>query len=288
VMKPIAVVYLLVAFLATCTLSLAQKPDLVIEQAFTEPPSVALGDLFSVHLWVRNIGDADANESFTIEFSLGEAKRRVVADGPVPADGQKQYVFSGIGPFIRTGEKEVAITIDPEGAVDESNEENNRKLIIVKVLPLASSDTGRGTATPAGDGTTGNAGSGTTLPPKRPLDLLPIIIIIVVIVVPCIAAVLVYVSKSRKKLEYDIKQAKVTLEGNVESELSLLQSEKQELEQAINIAKIKFYKRQMDEESYKGIVKDHQEKLTRIEARISGIEKRVTNLENNQADKNKR
>jgi hypothetical protein len=51
-------------------------------------------------------------------------------------------------------------------------------------------------------------------------------------------------------------------------ELSSLKKEKGEIEKAIRLMKIKFYKRQIDEDSYRAIIKDYQEKLTSIEAKI--------------------
>ncbi len=52
-----------------------------------------------------------------------------------------------------------------------------------------------------------------------------------------------------------------------------------DIEEKIRIAKSKYYKRDLDEESFREIVKENQEKLIDIESQMRKLAKRVTKLE---------
>lgn len=55
-------------------------------------------------------------------------------------------------------------------------------------------------------------------------------------------------------------------------ELDELRRRKRQLEEGIKLAKIEYYKRRLDEESYREIVKGNEEKLIDVESRIRGLE----------------
>ncbi len=67
------------------------------------------------------------------------------------------------------------------------------------------------------------------------------------------------------------------------TELSKLQDERKTLEEMIILAKKKYHKRKLDEESFREIVKDPQKKLIEIETKINQIEARVQKLESREA-----
>lgn len=62
-------------------------------------------------------------------------------------------------------------------------------------------------------------------------------------------------------------------------EILKLQEKKREIEDMIKIATYKFRKRKLDDQSFREIVKDQQEKLIEIEAKIKDIERRMSKLE---------
>jgi len=62
-------------------------------------------------------------------------------------------------------------------------------------------------------------------------------------------------------------------------EIKMLQREKEEIEHMIKIAKVKFHQRELDEESFREIVRDHQKKLIEIETKMDEIECRIRKLE---------
>jgi len=56
-------------------------------------------------------------------------------------------------------------------------------------------------------------------------------------------------------------------------ELTLLQNEKDHLEELVKRTKIKYHKRELDEESFREIVKDYQKQLMEINVKIWELEK---------------
>ena len=87
-----------------------------------------------------------------------------------------------------------------------------------------------------------------------------------------------------KKREIAKKTAAAATDENAEQELEQLQRQKKEVEDLIEIAKSKFHNRNLDEESFREIVRDQQKKLIEIESKISNLEKRVKHLEDDTHD----
>gem|GEM_PF-5106068 len=102
---------------------------------------------------------------------------------------------------------------------------------------------------------------------------IPLILWIIPVII--ISAILFFLWKRRKPKE--IPSPGISTDSNLE--LLKLQSEKSNIEEMIRIAKTKYHKRKLDEESFREIIRDHQKKLIEIEAKINQIEKRVQRLE---------
>jgi len=73
-------------------------------------------------------------------------------------------------------------------------------------------------------------------------------------------------SELEKKLDKDV------VEGET-NELDSLKKERDRLKYMINRTKIKYHKREIDEESFREIVRDYQKKLIEVETKIEEIEK---------------
>lgn len=58
-------------------------------------------------------------------------------------------------------------------------------------------------------------------------------------------------------------------------ELDKLREEKEQIEELIRRTKVKYHKRELDEESFREIVKDYQKQLMEINVRIWELEKRL-------------
>lgn len=73
----------------------------------------------------------------------------------------------------------------------------------------------------------------------------------------------------RSKLESEMKKD----EGwGWYGELSNLKKEKKQLEYMINLTRTKYHERSINEESYREIIRDYQEKLIEVEAKIAAME----------------
>ena len=94
-------------------------------------------------------------------------------------------------------------------------------------------------------------------------------------------------SKTKKdEVEDVIKISKVhNVPYEVDKELKELQKKLSEYEEVIRIAKIKYCKRKLDENSYKEIVKDNQERVIKIEAKIVKIQKNIKKLKTQNKDR---
>jgi len=72
----------------------------------------------------------------------------------------------------------------------------------------------------------------------------------------------------RSRLENEIKKDE---SGGVD-ELSRLRKEKNQLEYMINLTRTKYHKKNINEESFREIIRDYQEKLIEVEAKIASLE----------------
>ncbi|MFH1402967.1 MAG: carboxypeptidase regulatory-like domain-containing protein [Candidatus Altiarchaeota archaeon] len=81
----------------------------------------------------------------------------------------------------------------------------------------------------------------------------------------------------RKRIIRDLEERQSHLQNKLDQakpegdELSALQHEMHELEYMINLTKIKYHKRGIDEESYREIIRDYQKRLIEVEAKIKSL-----------------
>lgn len=108
------------------------------------------------------------------------------------------------------------------------------------------------------------------------------LVLALIAVVAVIGVILVlYREKKRQRKRVKI----ITTDLSEALELDQLKKQRDEIEDMIKVAKVKYYKRALDEDTYKDIVTENQRKLIQIEARIEKVEKRVDKLEDNEAKK---
>jgi hypothetical protein len=129
-------------------------PDLMITQMkleYQNPGCLLQGDPFGLRVWVTNSGQAAAG-SFTVK--VGDAQQTV---NGLAVGETKAVFFPGVS--SQTGAS-ITVTVDPNNAVAESNEQNNSRTEQVPVptqpLPCTATPTGTttsATATPTATGT---------------------------------------------------------------------------------------------------------------------------------------
>ncbi|MBN2014308.1 MAG: hypothetical protein JW778_03930 [Candidatus Altiarchaeota archaeon] len=106
--------------------------------------------------------------------------------------------------------------------------------------------------------------------PKRSLRVILFVFVFLLIVL-MVNVILLWKKKTAKRISAD--------DSNMDLELIKLLDEKNRVEEMIELAKTKYHRRALDEESFREIIRDHQKKLIEIEAKIKHLESRVQRLE---------
>ena len=117
----------------------------------------------------------------------------------------------------------------------------------------------------------------------------PYFLIFVAIAVLVIGVILfdeLYIRRRKiSALETDKERLKNKIESTVElDEVSTLEKKRDRIELMIKMAQLKFHKRQIDDESFREIVRDKQKDLIEIEARLSEIRKEKEKLDSAGSD----
>jgi hypothetical protein len=257
-------------------LSAESKPDLELVDVYTEPETLIAGRNFRVYAVVRNAGDVVIEDMFWIELLTEGNNPRIrrVQDNIKPGE-ERKYYFDDVPSYTDSGSHQLIVRVDSnskdaniDNVIDESDEKNNVFSVIVAVKRdasgLLSSVQGDISAISSSEGA---FDSSTTL-------------IIVAVLVGLLSAAVGGAYMLRKRRAESAPPVVATTAVPVaapKSQLSELKQKKKELDEVIRLAKIKFYKRQIDEDSYKEIVKENQGKLISIEAKISDLEKKDSN-----------
>jgi hypothetical protein len=232
-----------------------KENPLELSGAYTNPEMINQGQEFDFYLEVNNRAEVPFNDTIRLVFWKGEERiavreREVV----IPPAKEKKIVFKGLQYDFQVGKSEITVSLK-YGVGGELFSDSLEASI--RVAPAAEEEDGSG-------------GKGTVY-----------LYIIAVVAIILLLVGLGYLYNRKKRGKY------VPSGSSVGDELKDLYKQKEELEEMIKIAKIKYYKRKLDESSYKEIVTTNQQKLIGIEARIEKMEKRINALEEKQ-DKNKK
>lgn len=263
------------------------KPDLLIVDLRAVPDPLISGRNYGVHFTIKNKGGAIVEHEFWAELFIDTGVkpiRQIVIKDYIEPGGEKQYSFEDIPSFTDTGSHQIKVSVDSHAGdeklddiVEESDERNNVLTKAVSVQSIAAAIIKREDGVIQDDATSAypkvaidrTGGSSGDSAVGKGLALLAILGIVALVIG---ATAILYIKHKGGASAQSIHMGD-------DSELKRLQREKEEIEEMIRIAKVKFYKRKLDEESYKSIVKDNQEKLIKIEAEINGLERRVKKLE---------
>lgn len=138
--------------------SLGPKPDLTPVNALAPSQTISAGQTFQVTTTVQNVGNLDAGP-YRVRFMLvglnGDLSQGFVL-GDANLDGLKAGFSQDVVQTLRfpsrlpngvtmSSQAKIAVTVDPENALDESSKANNVALSNVVTLQLVNTD---GTVTP--------------------------------------------------------------------------------------------------------------------------------------------
>lgn len=262
----------------------APAPALEVRSIMTNPEAPVAGEPFDVAISVITTRDVpfkgDTLATLSIirgDYSgtpLGKVSKEFRVDGLLPG-GVKTLVFENNKNLsLPDGEYVLAVSLssasDNESAIKgwgaslDGGVQSNSALTL-KVLPRAPP----ANAKPAGG----------QLPPLWLYSISAILVAALVV-----AFVVIYYKKLKPGAAAEaarVAAAEAAKGASAESDgkLTELYRKRDEIEEMIKIAKVKYYKRTLDEESYKEIIKDHQQKLIEIEARIAKMEGTIKELQ---------
>jgi CARDB len=112
------------------------KPDLVITRVVFEPAQPKLGESLAATIYYKNIGGKPAADFYlrlepgtlnTGGFGLG--------GGRLAPGEEKPYSWGGIR-ATTAGRHTLTFSIDPHGAVDESNRRNNQFIVQIEIAGM--------------------------------------------------------------------------------------------------------------------------------------------------------
>lgn len=217
-----------------------------------------------------------AGENFSIQFEIRN-------DGPDPYDGMVKttLLIDGLEAYSRVEQYVISVgearTISSSKSISLSAPGEHRITLQVEFGPASASMetivmvTGGNTKVLQGQNVGKGGSSLTTL-----LALVALAALVVLFIV-------LWAVKKRRPAPEPAKGPQFVIAlpplPSGASELDELKRKKQEIEEMIRIAKVKYFKRKLDEDSYKALVSDNQKKLIEVEARIDELEKRVEKLE---------
>ena len=276
----------------------AAKPDLEIVSVRAIPEQILIGKGFTVEYVVRNNGPGTFEGGILIKTTIGNMTR-AQEWGATLQSGEnittRQPWTQGL--YI-AGEYDITVTVDPKDEVDESDESNNEVSSVVPEIkspmmsisaapppeqgenfaPESTSQKSKETFTSiarviviteyeSGETETRVYGGGEIAIPTSTAAAPDNSMLILIIAAACAVVAVVYLMKKR------------SASTDLEPELEQLKREKEEIEKVIEMAKVKYYKRAIDEASYREIITENQQRLMHIEARMGALENRVDKIE---------
>jgi hypothetical protein len=243
------------------------KPDLVIVgmDIYPEDPSVNI-QIENLTVTIKNQGNAKTTDLFWVEILKGDESapinHRVEED--LNAGEAIIVPVQGMLPYQKTGRYTLTVIVDSspnsvrDNLIDESDEANNRETWTIFVgeapseeIPVRGEDKKEDKPSEEGGGGAG------------------IVLLFFALIIFLLAIAAFFLSRRKQKkpvFDYDLQ-------------IKRLLSEKRTVEEMIELAKVKYHKRKLDEESFREIVRDNQKRLIEIETKIKDMEARMNRLE---------
>lgn len=294
----------------------AAKPDLEIVSVRTLPEQIPAGSEFIIEYVVRNNGPGTFEGQIVVKTTIGNMTRAQAWSATLqPGENITTRQPWTQGLYI-AGEYDITVTVDPRNDVDESDEGNNEvssagpttgiRMSINSSVQSTDQGTSFNSASYAPEASSGQVSeaSGSQAPAQNTAAtrISRVVVIteyesgdvetrvyggnytavqgdntaaatnnmpmVAMAVVACVMILAFYLMKKRPSASADL-----------EPELKKLQREKEEIEKVIEMAKVKYYKRAIDEASYREIITENQQRLMHIEARMGALENRVDKIE---------
>ncbi|MFH0862768.1 MAG: hypothetical protein V1875_07050 [Candidatus Altiarchaeota archaeon] len=252
----------------------ASKPDLIVSSIEFSPPFPTEDDKVDVNVTLVNVGSASVNRSFWIRLRAEDNGKDVTDTDyeirqELKPNDSVSHTFPGQLGLGIVGSFNLKVDVDRgsgnfpgrNNLIDELNDSEGNNFAAASVYVRQRADAirtvcGNGICEGGEDGACPNdcakeavAGGG-----------VPWYLVMLALAVPLagIFAVSVFLIRSKKKVTA----------GGGEKSVDVLAREKAELENMLAIAKSKYHRRELDEESFREIVRDNQKKIIELELKI--------------------
>ncbi len=268
-----------------------EMPDLMLSSVSIKPEKPMPQKDIEIKYTIKNTGKVDVTEDFYVQLTI-KKDDNIVLEESLPFNGilkpamerrlSHKFQLTNAEP----GSYRVIVMADRDtnfnyrnNLINESNEENNAgSKVIQLVKPMEKAI--------CGDERCSQSENATSCPNdcEKPKDstsnMTTEIFLFFLLLVGgiCITLVIVVlILKRREKLDPSAE--------NLEKTIMELNSERKELVRMTELAKEKYYRRELDGESFREIARDNQVKILGLEMKISQIDGRVDRLEDEKDDK---
>ncbi|MFC2162722.1 CARDB domain-containing protein [Candidatus Altiarchaeota archaeon] len=266
------------------------KPDLVVTEINVDPPEPWDDEPMNVTVKVENQGKKETFENFWIEVTVYEEARVIIQEAyevreTIDPGDHITHTFTGLLGLGRVGAIMIGAQADENtnykhygNQVDEEDEGNNEgmeRVILRQRRQEWEDDPEPGYC---GDGRCDRYEEGECDEDCGPFDdgPQPTDIAMIGAVALIVLFILILVLALRHKKD---KPGHLDEDAGREYTLKELQKKKDEIEEMTAIAKKKYHRRELDEESFREIVRDNQKKIIQLEIKIKGLEGRVEEME---------
>jgi len=257
-----------------------ERPDLIVSSINVSPENPTGDERVNVTVAVSNAGKAPAENNFWITLKIEDGGFLLTDENfevreTLEAGESVEHTFTDKLGLGRTGSFRVRAEADANSnfehqsnLINESDESNNGGSKTLYVASAAKTDI---KADYCGDGLcTEQEGKGGNCmedcgrvengkEPDEPRPATYLILAAAIIGVAVVAFIIVLLIRSKKK---------VTLEDEKPKTVEELQQQKDEIENMMSIAKAKYHRRELDEESFREIIRDNQKKVIELELKI--------------------
>jgi hypothetical protein len=259
-----------------------EKPDLIVSSITVNPPNPTEDENVNVTVVVKNVGKAPTKENFWILLKIHDGGTLLTEENfevrrVVEAGGSTEHTYTDKLGLGRIGSFSIKVDADMNSnfehqsdLIDEADEGNNGGSKTLYVAPKGEEKVGGF----CGDGICEEHEEGMCGKDCGMIDDGPgprEFMIVIAVLVFAVLAVLFFALRSRRSKPEAVEGREYTLEELVQR--------KKEIEEMTAIAKAKYHRRELDEESFREIVRDNQKKIIQLEIRMREVEGRVGKIE---------
>ncbi|MFH1403357.1 MAG: CARDB domain-containing protein [Candidatus Altiarchaeota archaeon] len=272
---------------------IAEKPDLIISSIDLAPEDPAADDKVNVTVTAENVGEAPTGGAFWILIKTYDGNMMLdedsfkIEDHIGPGDSIK-HTFTGKLGLNRVSSFRFLVEADKnpnfghqDNLVDEADEENNQASKTIFVRPYEDNQK-KSEERFCGDGLCEEFEKGSchddcgmTEDGLGPEEFMVVIGLLVI----AILAVLFLAFRYRKP------NAGRDIVGEIDVSIDELIRKRDEIREMTAIARKKYHRRELDEESFREIVRDNQMKIIHLELKIKEMGGRIDKLEQDSNNK---